>query len=127
MSHAITNVTYDENAITMPTGDEYRRNHTARNLLNAAAQAAGVTLQERYPLSTREVFAVLKLMGYGCNFNKLNHCLSLGAFPFCARSFPGFLRVFFMLPAPVQLSRSWIAAPTAIRSDRLGGLAHASL
>ncbi len=58
----IAKIKYDETPIQMPQGQAFVKNITNRKLLQAAWKAAG--LAPRYPLDTRSVFALLKLMGY---------------------------------------------------------------
>jgi len=53
----------DEAPVEMPQGQAFIKNITNRKLLAAAWKAAG--LAPRYPLDTRSVFALLKIMGYG--------------------------------------------------------------
>lgn len=65
--------TYDERPLTMPEGLDFSPKETNRRLLYAAWKTAGA--KPRYPLDTRTVFAVLKLMGYEATRERLDYCL----------------------------------------------------
>ena len=59
----VAKIKTDEAPVEMPQGQAFIKNISNRKLLAAAWRAAG--LAPRYPLDTRSVFALLKIMGYG--------------------------------------------------------------
>lgn len=69
-------VVYDESPIELPTDLPFYANDTNKTLIRAAFKAAGIT--PRWPLSTREVHTVLRIIGYDANRQRQDYCLARG-------------------------------------------------
>ena len=68
----------DQAPVEMPEGQPFVKNITNRKLLAAAWEAAGIPA--RYPLDTRSVFALLKIMGYAPTRNGFEYQVSRQSF-----------------------------------------------
>lgn len=68
------NTVLDNTPINLPRGTTFQRNETNKSLLHAAWREAGANPE--YPMDTRAVFALLRIMGFDANRQRLDYCIA---------------------------------------------------
>ena len=79
MTTRTVNTVLDESPVNLPEGLTFQRGETNKTLLRVAWREAGVSPE--YPLDTRGVFVLLRIIGYAAGRDRLDYCLQRGYLP----------------------------------------------